>query len=154
MLAPWPIGDKRTCRSDLCNNARSVNWNFGSCFSSCYLPRNPIKFEVADLESEIVFDYPRGGSTNVDYVKGGTEFFLEKFFQDVHRSFSVNLSKSRRVKISDPEPGPVFGIEDLSVEPVLMSGDLPLFPSEVNQSTSDSNQRKVGKRTEEFQTPI
>ena len=21
MLAPWPIGDKRTCRSDLCNNA-------------------------------------------------------------------------------------------------------------------------------------
>ena len=22
MLAPWPIGDKRTCRSDLCNNAR------------------------------------------------------------------------------------------------------------------------------------
>ena len=68
--------------------------------------------------------------------------------------FSVNLSKSRRVKISDPEPGPVFGIEDLSVEPVLMSGDLPLFPSEVNQSTSDSNQRKVGKRTEEFQTPI
>ena len=23
MLAPWPIGDKRTCRSDLCNNAVS-----------------------------------------------------------------------------------------------------------------------------------
>ena len=21
MLAPWPIGDKRTCQSDLCNNA-------------------------------------------------------------------------------------------------------------------------------------
>ena len=23
MLAPWPIGDKRTCRSDLCNNAQT-----------------------------------------------------------------------------------------------------------------------------------
>ena len=26
MLAPWPIGDKRTCRSDLCNNARRLVW--------------------------------------------------------------------------------------------------------------------------------
>ena len=25
MLAPWPIGDKRTCRSDLCNNA-PLHW--------------------------------------------------------------------------------------------------------------------------------
>ncbi len=25
MLAPWPIGDKRTCRSDLCNNATRKN---------------------------------------------------------------------------------------------------------------------------------
>ena len=24
MLAPWPIGDKRTCRSDLCNNAYRI----------------------------------------------------------------------------------------------------------------------------------
>ena len=26
MLAPWPIGDKRTCRSDLCNNAPAGCW--------------------------------------------------------------------------------------------------------------------------------
>ena len=24
MLAPWPIGDKRTCQSDLCNNASDL----------------------------------------------------------------------------------------------------------------------------------
>ena len=31
MLAPWPIGDKRTCRNDLCNNAGSTlgGWSAG-----------------------------------------------------------------------------------------------------------------------------
>ena len=28
MLAPWPIGDKRTCQSDLCNNA-ALNTSLG-----------------------------------------------------------------------------------------------------------------------------
>ena len=29
MLAPWPIGDKRTCRSDLCNNAIATDKSLG-----------------------------------------------------------------------------------------------------------------------------
>ena len=34
MLAPWPIGDKRTCRSDLCNNAVLAKCKMQSRISS------------------------------------------------------------------------------------------------------------------------
>ena len=99
MLAPWPIGDKRTCRSDLCNNAVRTG-KFPRCLE--LLPGECV-------EVFLVSGSPEERKKYVDNILGNQKCRIVlcsmQYSHEVHKTLNYFIRKDFSLYIQWLNPG-------------------------------------------------